>query len=153
MAAAAGIGMSLLSQGQQEEAQEEQAEFEAYQARFNQKLANLNAEDAMERGEEAVADYTKKGAQVQGAQKAALAAQGIEIDSGTASQLQYESQKQIDTDVKRIKNNAWRESWGYKVESAELGFSYELAKNKATSSITFGRDVKKRFRKLEDNKG
>lgn len=121
---------------------EREAKFQQQQISFNKKIAKINAEDAITRGEGAVDVYKKQAAQVQGAQKAALAAQGIEIDSGSAAQIQYETEKQMITDVKTIKNNAWREAWGYKVEAINLSTESDLiglsAKNRATSTLLKG---------------
>ena len=99
---------------------EDQSEFEQNRLAFNRKLANINAEDAIDRGEEQVGDFKQEAARLKGSQRAALAAQGIDVDSGSAAGIQYETEKQIDTDISRIRNNAWREAWGFKVESTSL---------------------------------
>lgn len=119
-----------------------ESEFRKMQLEFNAKLAGIRAEDAIFRGQEQVADYTKQSEYLKGAQLASLAAQGIEVDSGTAAQIQYETDKQIQTDVKRIKNNAWREAWGYKIEAVNLRTESRLeslsAKNRSDAAILSG---------------
>ena len=41
--------------------------------------------------------------------------------------LQYEAERQIDTDITRIRNNAWRESWGFKVEAINFESEARIA--------------------------
>lgn len=121
MGAVPVMGLLQYEAGQSEaSAIRSQAAFQRQQLEFNKKLANISAEDAIDRGEEAVVDYKKQAEKVKGAQTAALAAQGIDIGAGTAAQIEYTTEKQVQTDVSRIRNNAWREAWGYKVEASNL---------------------------------
>lgn len=120
--ASSGFGMVLGFAGAEAEANaiKREQQFLKMQNDFNIKLAQINEEDAILRGEERVVDYKKQAAQIAGSQVASLAAQGVQIDTGSAAQVQYNTEKQIDTDIKRLKNNAWREAFGFKVEASQL---------------------------------
>ena len=114
-----------------------QAAYERGQAIINAKLAEINASDALARGEEQLGDYEVAAKRLKGTQVSSLAAQGVEIDSGSAAQIRYETDKQIDTDKRRIKNNAWREAWGYELEGRGIGMQSAMnsraAENQASN--------------------
>ena len=145
MAAVAAIGIGLMqgaAAAGEAEAIEQQTRFEQNRLAFNKKIAEINAQDAIDRGEEQVADFSKEAARMKGAQRAALAAQGINVDTSTAAAIQYETDKQVDTDIARIRNNAWREAWGYKIEATSIGTQSQLTglagKNQARSTLAAG---------------
>lgn len=129
-----GAGLSLLQGQQNANAIKREARFRQQQLEQNKKIAEIKSKDAMERGEETVADFKVQAEKMQGTQLASLAAQGIEVDTGTAAQVRYETDKVIDTDIKRIRNNAWREAWGYKVEASNLGMESSMTGAAARSS-------------------
>ena len=54
-----------------------------------------------------------------GAQRAAAAAQGLDPDSGSASELTTETHQLGELDTLTLQNNAAREAFGYKVEAAQ----------------------------------
>lgn len=137
-----GGALTLAGANAEAEAIRHQAAFEQQQLAFNKKIAEINAKDAIDRGDQNIKDFKKQASKVQGSQQAALAAQGIDVDSGTAAGVKYETEKQIETDVARIKNNAWREAWGYKIEATNLQTQSAItglsAKNRANNTILAG---------------
>lgn len=54
-----------------------------------------------------------------GEQRVALAQQGIDINTGSAGDIQSETDAISHQDAETIKNNAWREAWGFKTQAAE----------------------------------
>lgn len=98
------------------------AESRFAQKRFeiNSKIADFQAQDAIRRGEKQSAFVKKQANQVIGAQRAALAAQGIEIDTGTALEAQEETAKIGQLDALTIRSNAFREASGYKIRSIDF---------------------------------
>lgn len=124
--AGAGLGMGLFQYGlagAQAEGIKAKADFEASQMEFNSRMAELEAKQVLKRKEEAISDYGSKASKMIGSQRAALAAQGIDIDSGTASDIQEETKEVVAQDIMRISNNAWREAWGYKTQAKNLSLS------------------------------
>lgn len=85
----------------------------------NAKFAELAADDAIKRGDKMVTQVKQAGKKMVGAQRARLAAQGIEVDSGSAQEIQEETAMVTAEDAMTVKNNAWREAWGFKVEAAD----------------------------------
>lgn len=140
--AALGGGVALLSAHQQSEALKAQAEFERDQAGMNAELAELQGEDAIKRGSLEANRALKTGRQVQGAQRAALAAQGIDVNSGSAAELLDETDAMAREDYETIKNNAWREAWGFKVQATNArgsgAMAYKAGQNKARNTMIIG---------------
>lgn len=87
---------------------------------INKELLEMKADDAIERGEQTLKRYRKSVKQIIGRQRANLAAQGIDLESGSALQIQEDTQMIAAMDELTIRNNAWKESWGYKMDSINL---------------------------------
>lgn len=83
----------------------------------NARLSMLSAEDAIKRGDLAAGAVQRKASAVKGAQKVNAAAQGVDIGTGSAGDLQAETDQMSEIDKMNVKNNAWREAWGYKVQA------------------------------------
>lgn len=111
-------------------------------ALVNQQLAEYQAKDALARGDEAAAQAGKKISQVKGAQKAALAGQGIDINFGSAADIQADTELLGALDLLHIKNNAAREAFGYKMSAISAGaqgqFSSMANMNAANNTLLTG---------------
>lgn len=101
----------------QSEAIRAKADFDAAQAEINAKFAEMEAKEVINAGDRQAREYRKKVRQTAGAQRAALAASGVDVDVGTAAQLQRETAETGALDVMAIKNNAWRQAFGLTQES------------------------------------
>lgn len=121
---------------------ESQAAFQRQQFEMNSKLADLNAADAIRGGEREIVQFKRQVKQVTGSQRARLAAQGIEIDSGSALDVQLDTAKEAELTVNTIRNNAYRQAWGYKMEAisqtAKGQFTTIAAKNEAKQTMLGG---------------
>lgn len=94
-----------------------QAAYQRNVAEINSKLADLKGEDALQRGEDAARDYKKQVNRMIGSQRAAFAAQGVDVGYGSAADIQADTATQGELDILTIRSNAFREAWGYKVEA------------------------------------
>lgn len=94
-----------------------QSEFQQKMFERNERMAKLQAEDATRRGEREAGKLRKGVRGMIGKQRAALAAQGIAIDSGDALTIQEETASFGALDAITIRTNAWREAWGYKMNA------------------------------------
>lgn len=112
-------GTSLISASNQSKALEAQGQFQQKSYDFNSKLADLQATDALKRGETDATNYKKGIVKTIGAQRASMAAQGIELDSGSALEIQQDTAHIGEQDAMTIRNNAAREAWGYKVQALD----------------------------------
>lgn len=125
MAASQGISTganafsSLSTSYLESQAIREQGNYQKNQLQFNAQVARLQSEDAKLRGEKEASKKKKETKQMIGAQRAALAAQGIEINEDTALLIQEDTAGIGAQDVATIRNNAWREAWGYDVQALD----------------------------------
>jgi hypothetical protein len=85
----------------------------------NATLADQQAQDAIARG--AVTEHQQRTAvrSTIGSQRAALAAGGVDIGSGSAADVQANTAQLGEMDALTIRNNAARQAWGYSVEAAQ----------------------------------
>lgn len=91
----------------------------------NARMADVAAEDALRRGKKAQTQVRKAARKLQGSQRAAFAAQGIDPNAGSAADIQEETEVMGALDALTVKNNAWREAWGYRAQA--LGSEYQGA--------------------------
>jgi hypothetical protein len=105
-----------------------QAEYEEQQLRQNAYFNKLKGEDAIKRGDAEAAQLERQTKQLIGSQRAGYAAQGIDIESGSALAVQQDTAVLSAEDQMTIKNNAWREAWGYRVEEQGLYGQAEMTR-------------------------
>lgn len=117
--AAVGGGTSLLSAYQQSQAIKAQADFKRDQDNANARIADIQGELAQQRGSTEANKAIRQGQQMVGEQRVALAQQGIDINTGSAGDIQDETVALSQSDADTIKNNAWREAWGFKAQAIE----------------------------------
>lgn len=123
-------------------AAELQGVYQRQQYETNRELSNMAASEAIRRGEQVVGKVRRESSAIAGAQRAALAAQGIDIGSGSAAEVQEQSRFAAEQDILTAKNNAWREAWGFKVQGAQYGaqgrFAEAAGRATARSTILTG---------------
>lgn len=124
--AALTAGASLLSARQQAAGLEASAAYSERMAGVNERLSNMQAEDAEKRGEVEAGNVLKRANQIKGSQRAGFAAQGIAVDSGSAQDVQTETAEMGALDALTVRNNAAREAWGYKMQGLQGRASAEM---------------------------
>lgn len=102
-------------------------------AEFNAGIADMQADDAITRGNSAITRSRGKTKQLIGSQRARLAAQGVDINSGSAAEVQADASAIGEMDAMTIANNAAREAWGYKVKAADYTVRGQIARAEGTS--------------------
>ncbi len=96
--------------------------------RFNQDLMKIRAKDSLFRGKLAEQEYRKQGKKLIGSQRAALAAQGLALDDGTALVLQEQAAASIEEGALTIRTNAMREAWGFESEASTMKMEEGMAR-------------------------
>lgn len=119
-----------------------QGRYESKALETNARLDELRAQDATRRGKKASDLRLKDTRQLIGAQRARLAAQGIDVNSETALQLQQDAASAGAVDALQERENAWLEAWGYRVQAQDARgrarFTRLAARNQARSTIATG---------------
>jgi len=134
-AAQVGLGgLSILESRNVAKAQKRESEFAARQLEFNAELIGMQKKDIAKESGKSQDRRHKQTSQNIGAQKAALAAQGISLDSEVVGLLEDQERQFGLEDVQTIKNNAWRETMGIEIEQDDL-------RNQARSTRLSGKET------------
>lgn len=116
--AIAGMVMSAYSASQQASAAKDSANYNAAIQNNNAKIAEYQAKDAVQRGDQATEDHMRKVAQLKGSQKASMAARGLDLSEGTPLNILTDTDVFGEIDANTIKTNAAREAWGYRAQGS-----------------------------------
>lgn len=135
---AISAGVSAYGAIKQGQAQSAALQYQAQVAQNNQKIAGQYAQQAIADGENKVAAKQQQTAQMIGAQRAAMAANGIDLDSGSPLRLQEDTAKLGNVDALTIRNNAAREAYGYQVQGLSYGQQAQLDEASASNAVTAG---------------
>lgn len=108
----------------------------------NQRLNEYKADFAVKRGRAAANNFRKQVKQTKASQRVALAAQGVDVNTADAIDIQRETDEMGAMDALTIENNAWLEAFGYKFENTNLeaqkAFNKIGAKQQATATLING---------------
>lgn len=121
----AAMGITMAAQGAssfggayaQSKALKSQGDYANQMGQMNAQLADVKASDSIQRGDIEANRNDQRTRGIVGSQRAGLAAQGVDVNSGSAADVQADTAGMGAVDSLTIKNNAWREAWGYKVQS------------------------------------
>lgn len=125
---ALGAGATLLSASQQSNGLQSQADYQDRLFKINSRIADIQAEQTLSDGREAVTKHQTATRQLIGAQRASLAAQGIDVESGSALDIQADTRYLSKLDTITMENNAFRTAWGYKMDAISSSFKGEFAR-------------------------
>ena len=93
------------------------SKIEQNQIEFAARIADIQASDAIRRGEESANLIRKQREKIKGIQRVSYAGQGVEVASGSAADAQMDTQRAAELDVMTARNNAWMEAWGHRVQA------------------------------------
>lgn len=93
---------------------------------FNATIAELGAQSTLEAGQAQVASHTLRAGQLKGTQRAAMAANGIDLGEGSAAEVLATGDIMKDIDVNTIQANAARTAWGYRAQGMEATLTSEM---------------------------
>lgn len=128
MGATAAVSATALGGLAEAYSQDQAGRFEERRQRSNARMSEAMAADAIARGREQEEAYRLRVRATIGSQRASLAAQGIEIDEGTALQIQEETAYFGELDAITIRNNARREAWGYRAQAIDQRLAGTVAR-------------------------
>lgn len=119
--AIAGAAISAVGTVEGGIAQGHAANYAAQVAQNNAIIANQNAAYASAAGEQAAAAESQKGAAIGGRIKAAQAASGIDVRSGSAVNVQSSQRETSQLDTETVLNNAELQAYGYRSQATSFG--------------------------------
>jgi hypothetical protein len=91
---------------------------QAQTAADNAQMAEWQAQDATRRGEKAEQVVRGKTAQLKSTQRASMAARGLDVNQGSAADIQADTDYMGEIDALTTRDNAARAAWGYRVQES-----------------------------------
>lgn len=141
VAAVAGVASAVVGyMGAQSAASaaSKNANYQAQVAKNNQTIAEQNAAYASQAGEAKAEAQSLKGASTLSAVKAAEAANSVDVNSGSALDVQ-ETQREFNAlDTRTVQNNAMLTAYGYRSQATNFGAESELQTAEAGQAQTAG---------------
>jgi hypothetical protein len=108
---------------------------------WNAKLAELQADDAINRGEVEAERYQSQVDQFIGTQRAGFAGAGVDVNWGSPVDVVADTAYLGSLDKSMIRNNALREAWGYRTESVDSQMRAIIAKRSGVQAAEAGRQA------------
>lgn len=105
---------------------------------FNAHIADLQAEDAAQRGQLEEQRFRQGVALTVGSTRAGFAAQGVDVNVGSAVDVQADQVFRGELDAHAIETNAAREAWGYKVQAYDLRKQAEIRRKEGDYALAAG---------------
>lgn len=96
-------------------------EFQSDMAKINQRIAEGQAQSILAQGQQQIARQTLQAGQVKSRQRAAMAANGIDIGEGSAAEVTATTDLIKEIDSNQINANAVRAAWGMRTQSVNYG--------------------------------
>lgn len=131
--AAANTAGAVIGQRKQAKLIEQQGDYEAMLFGRNAAYAEEQAKDALARGLEVESDIKRDARQLQGAQRAALAAQGVNLDTGSAAHVQDNDARLAEADRRKVRTNAAREALGFTRQAEDYRMQGDWARDSSRS--------------------
>lgn len=136
--AVAGTAVGVYGSIQQGNAAKASAEYQAAVDRNNQQVAEWQTKDALDRGKEAERQQRLKVQSALGSQRAAMAANGVDLSSGSPLDILGDTTMYGEMDALTIRSNAEREAYGYRVQSQNFASNAQLSQMRGSSAQTAG---------------
>ncbi|MHB1371978.1 MAG: virion core protein, T7 gp14 family [Pseudomonadaceae bacterium] len=95
-----------------------QLQFEAAMADINARISELGARSALDQGQKEIASLTMQAGRLKSSQRAAMAANGVDLGEGNAAELQASTDIMKEIDKNTLEANAVKNAWGYRTQGA-----------------------------------
>jgi hypothetical protein len=131
---AATTAVSMAGQYVQGQAAYTNAKYEQAAANANQALADQQAKEQIDQTKLAAARRYREAGQLEGQQKAAMAANGIDLGFGSAAQAQGDSRMIANEDVGQIYKEGFNRTQGYLTDAYNYRLKASAAQSEASSA-------------------
>lgn len=121
---------------------QEAANSQADLADWNAQVADLQAKDAVVRGAHDESRFREGVNQMIGSQRSGIAASGVDVNSGSAVDVQADTRHLGELDALTIRTNAAREAWGYQVQGQDLRRRAEITRKEGVNIAEAGKVAK-----------
>lgn len=108
-------------------------------ARLNAQMMEFNAQQRLRSAEKDQVRLTMQAGQVKGSQKAAIAANGLATNEGSAVEVLSSTDIIKEIDSNQVKENAQRDYWGMRMQAAGYeGQALQLEAGQQSAGLNFG---------------
>ena len=118
--------------------QQSSLRFAADMADINARLSERSAQTVLDRGQKQVGQLTLKAGQLKSSQRAALAANGVDLGEGSAAEVQASTDILKEIDKNTIETNATYDAWGYRLQGTNYQNDAILKRAGADTISPFG---------------
>lgn len=129
-------GDAAKKQGQAEQGA---AESQAQLSEYNAAVADLQAQDAVTRGELDANTFRTRTRALIGEQRAGFAAGNIDVGFGSAVDVQADAAFVGELDALTIRTNAARQAWGFKVEGQDQRMRATIQRKEGANAAAVGK--------------
>lgn len=91
---------------------------QANTADANARMAELGAQDELARGQHQIGKLSLQAGQIKSSQRAAMAANGVDLGVGNAAEVQASGDLIKEQDIQTAQLNAIKSAWGYRAQKA-----------------------------------
>ena len=126
-----GAATSAIGARSSASAQRTALKSQAAVADINARIAELGAQSALQQGQRQVGALTHRAGQLKSSQRAAMAANGIDLSTGSAAEIQASTDIMKDIDVDTLTLNAMRTAWGYRTQA--MNYQNEAMAKRSTA--------------------
>jgi hypothetical protein len=142
-ASSAAQGVSSIGNAySQAQAARAQGAYQKSISEINERLSELQAESSLKRGEKDAQAIRRRTEKTIGSQRAALAANGVDVNDGSALEIQQETELYGQIDELTAKTNAIQEAYGFKMQAnndrARGNFASLSARGDARNTLITG---------------
>jgi hypothetical protein len=135
-------GSTAVGAYSQSQAYTEQGRFSRSMGNLNANMTEMQATDAIHRGNVAANRQNLRTRLLIGRQRAVAAGQGVDVNSGSALDLQANAARMGVIDANTLKMNAYKEAMGLRMEGSNQRFrgdmAYKTGRGNSTNSLLAG---------------
>lgn len=112
--------------------------FQADMSRINAQIDEIAAENELLKGQREIGAQTMQAGQLKSSQRAAMAANGIDLGVGSAAEIQASTDLMKEIDKNTLQSNALKSAWGYRMQGTNAKNNALMAEASASGISPVG---------------
>ena len=133
-----GMFSSAIGSYYSAQTQKSNLKFQADMAEISARMSEQSAQSALMQGQRQAGAVSMRAGQIKSSQRAALAANGVDIGTGSAAELQASTDIMKEIDMNTAEANAVRAAWGYRTQAVNAQNEASMRRASADSMSPFG---------------
>jgi len=133
-----GVFASAIGSYSSAQAQKSNLKFQADMAEISARMSEQSAQSALNQGQRQASAISMRAGQIKSGQRAALAANGVDLGAGNAAELQASTDIMKQIDMNTAEANGIRAAFGYRTQGVNYQNEAMLKRSTAGSVSPFG---------------